>query len=320
MDVSFLTPIDALFALAAAVPLLALVVTERRSTRIRAALSVAAPRRRGFVPVVVALVLLPALVGAAATQPVVVRQQLVPERTDTQAFFVFDTSTSMSARAAPAAPTRLERAKREALRLRRALTDVPVGVAVMTDRTLPTLMPTTDAALFARTVAQSVGINRPPPSQRYPGRATTLEALLPVATSRFYSRGVTHRLLVVFTDGESSPLSSTLRYTVQLDALPSPLIVHVWSPREQIFVRGRADRGYVPDPTSGRALATFARLAHGRTFGENQIGQAAAALRDAAGHGPTTTAVSAYVRIPLAPWFALAGVLPLGFLLWRRNR
>ena len=225
----------------------------------------------------------------------------------------------MSARTAPGAPTRLERAKQEALVLRRALTDVPVGIASMTDRTLPALMPTTDTALFDRTLSQSVGIDRPPPSQPYPGRATTFEALLPLVTARFYSHGVRHRLLVVFTDGESSRLSSTVRYTIQLDQLSSPIFVHVWSPQERIYVRGRADRGYAPDPTSGRALAQFAALAHGRVFDEKQLGQAAAALRAAAGAGASTTAVSAYARIALAPVVVLGGVLPLGFLLWRRN-
>ncbi|HKI91874.1 MAG TPA: hypothetical protein VJ986_06210 [Gaiellaceae bacterium] len=319
MDVSFLAPLDALFGLAAAVPLAALLLTERRSARIRAALSLAGPRRRTFVPVVVSLVLLPALVGVAAAQPVVVRRQLLPERADAQAFFVFDTSKSMSARAAPGAPTRLARAKRDALRLRRALTDVPVGIASMTDRTLPALMPTTDAALFGRTLAQSIGIDRPPPSQPYTGRATTFEALLPLVASHFYSHGVTRRLLVVFTDGESSRLSSTVPYTIQVDQLSSPIFVHVWSRQERIFVHGRPDRGYVSDPSSGRSLARFARLAHGRVFEESQIGQAAAALHAAAGRGATTTAVSAYARIALAPWFVLGGVLPLAFLFWRRN-
>jgi hypothetical protein len=29
--------------------------------------------------------------------------------------------------------------------------------------------------------------------------------------------------------------------------------------------------------------------------------------------------VNAYARISLAPWFALGGLLPLGFLFYRRN-
>ena len=33
----------------------------------------------------------------------------------------------------------------------------------------------------------------------------------------------------------------------------------------------------------------------------------------------TQKQVDAYARVPLAPWFVLAGILPLAFLLWRRN-
>ena len=163
--VSFLTPLGALFVVAAAIPLVALAVTERRTARIRRLFAVAGPGRRAVVPVVVALVLLPALVGIAAAQPIVVHKTFLSERADAEAFFVLDTSLSMNARPAPGEPSRLQRAKREALRLRNRLTDVPVGIASMTDRTLPELMPTTDPALFSRTLAASVGIDSPPPSQ-----------------------------------------------------------------------------------------------------------------------------------------------------------
>jgi hypothetical protein len=90
--VSFLTPLDALFALAVALPLAALVATERRSGRIRRALALPAPRRLAAVPVGVALIALTSLVAVAAAQPIVVRQRLVNERADAQVFFVFDTS------------------------------------------------------------------------------------------------------------------------------------------------------------------------------------------------------------------------------------
>jgi hypothetical protein len=318
MGLSFLTPLDALFALAAVVPLAALVAFERRSSEVRRSLALPRPPRRALVPVVVALVLLPGLVAAAAAQPVVIRQKLLQERVDAQAFFVFDTSRSMAARA-PGGPTRLARAKREALRLRALLGDIPVGIASMTDRTLPNLMPTTDSALFARTVAQSVAVNRPPPSQRYPNRATTLQALLPLGQAHYFAPGVRHRLLVVFTDGESAQLPSTLRYSLQQTPLPQPMFVHVWAPDERIVVRGRVDERYVPDASSGEALAAFAELAHGRVFGERDMGALAATLHAAAGKASATTQVEAHARIALAPWFLLAGVVPLGLLLWRRN-
>jgi len=318
MDVSFLTPMDAIVALAAIVPLGALFLAWRRGAELRAVFSLSAPRARTIAPVVVSLALLPALLGVAAAQPVVIRQRQLSQRSDAQAYFVFDTSLSMSARAGVGAPSRLARAKAEAMHIIPRLGDLPVGLAAMTDRTLPILLPTTDLGLIDRALTESVGINEPPPSQRYPSRATTLQALLPIGGSHFYSPGVRHRILVVFTDGESSRLPAS--YTVaSAGPVVPPLFVHIWAADEHVYVHGRVDRRYRPDPTSGFLLTRFASLTHGRVFGENQIGQLAAAIHASAGAATTRTKVQEYSRVALAPWVVLAGFLPLGFLLWRRN-
>jgi hypothetical protein len=170
--VSFLTPTAALFALAVVVPLGALFLTERRAQQVRQVLRVAAGPRALW-PVVLALVLLPMLVAVAAAQPVVVRPQNVSERADAQAFVLFDTSLSMQAAPGLHDADRLARAKAIATRLERALPDVPFGIATMTDRSLPNLMPTVDQTVFDRTVDQAVAIDSPPPSQPHQGRATT---------------------------------------------------------------------------------------------------------------------------------------------------
>lgn len=319
MDVSFLTPLGALFALAAIVPVGALALSLRRAAGIRRALSLPAPRPRTVVPVVVALALLPALVGVAAAQPVVIRQHPLAQRADAEVFVVFDTSLSMSARPAPRAPSRLARAKREAQRLVQSLGDIPVGIASMTDRTLPNLLPTADLGLVRRTITQSVGINRPPPSRRYQDRATTLQALVSIGDAHFFDPGVEHRILVVFTDGESSQLPSDFDLVVRREQLVPPFFVHVWSGDEHVFVHGRVDTRYTPDPSSQASLEHFAALAHGRVFGEQQIGSVAAAIRAAAGKATARTTVQEYSRVALAPWFVLAGIVPLGFLLYRRN-
>ena len=318
--VSFLTPLDALFGLAAAVPLAALLVTERRSHWIRRLLALPGPGRRAVVPSAVALLVLPVLVGVAAAQPVVVHEKLVSERADAQAFFVFDTSLSMQASAGPGQPTRLDRAKQLAVRLRAALPDLPIGLASMTDRTLPNLMPTTDVTLFARTIDQSVGVDEPPPSQVYKGRATTFMALVPLVESHFFAPSVTRRLLVVFTDGESSQISPVLQLTLQRRV--EPLFVHVWSRGELIYDRDHGrhpDPIYQSDPTSAAALERLATITGGHAYAETQISQVAHAARDAVGFASTRTRIDSYARISLAPWFVLGGVLPLGFLLYRRN-
>jgi hypothetical protein len=317
--VSFLTPIAALFALAVALPLAAFLAVERRSGRIRRLLALPPPRRRAVLPVAIALILLTSLVAVAAAQPVVVRQKLVSERADAQAFFLFDTSMSMRASAGPGKPTRLARAKRIALHLRAQLLDVPVGIASMTDRSLPNLMPTTDDALFTRTLMQSVAVNRPPPSQVYHGRATTFQALVPLVESHFYAQGVQRRLLVVFTDGESSTVSPFLNIT--LHRRVTPVFVHVWADGERIYgPGGKADPKYVSDAGSAAALDRLAMLTGDRhSFTEHDAGKVARIAREAVGFAGTRTHIDAYARVALAPWFVLAGVVPLAFLLWRRN-
>lgn len=317
--VSFLTPLDGLFVLVAAVPLGALLVTERRSGRIRRAFGLLDPSRVTLAPVALSLVLLPALVAIAATQPVVVHQHLVNDRADAQAFYIFDTSLSMQASSGPGKPSRLARAKRLALRLRATMPDVPTGIASMTDRALPNLMPTTDARLFERTLGESVAIDTPPPSQPYQGRATEFQALAPVVAANFFPPTVARKLVVVFTDGEAQPISPILGLTLQRRV--APIYVHVWAPGELLYDRRRrkADPRYVADPASTQALAELARLTSGQAFSEDQLSKIARASRNAVGYGGTVTHVDAYARVALAPWFVLGGVLPLGFLFWRRN-
>ncbi len=289
LGVSFLTPLDGLFVLAAALPLGALLLTERRAARILRLLSVVGHRRRAVVPVVAALMALSALVAVAAAQPVVVRQQLVSERADAQAFVLFDTSLSMRASAGPGQPSRLQRAKRMAIRLQRSLSDVPFGIASMTDRSLPNLMPTTDQVLFARTARQSVAIDQPPPSQQYKDR-----------------------------DGESSPLSPLFKLTLQRRV--TTVFVHVWEPGERIYNHGKPDPRYVSDPTSMAALSEVAQLTGApRAFSEGETSAIVSAARSAVGRAGTRTHIDAYARIALAPWFVLGCIVPLAFLLWRRN-
>lgn len=315
--VSFLTPVAALFGLAVVVPLGALFLTERRAKQVRQVLRVAAGPRALW-PVVIALVLLPMLVAVAAAQPIVIRPRSVSERADAQAFVLFDTSLSMQAASGPHAADRLARAKAIAMRLERALPDVPFGIATMTDRSLPNLMPTVDQTVFDRTVQQAVAIDSPPPSQPHQGRATTFDALAPMVQSNFYSQGVQRRLLVVFTDGESVKVSPLLK--LELQRRVTPVYVHVWQDGEQIYkANGKPDRRYSSDPASGPQLDQMAKLTDGKMFSEHDFGGIAHAARDAVGRAQSHTVVSSYARVPLAPWFILAAIPPLAFLLWRRN-
>ena len=301
------------------IPLAALWLAQRRIEQLRRLFSLAPAHRRELVGVAAALVLLPALLGVAAAQPVVIRHKSLGVRSDVQAFFVFDTSLSMSAREGAHGPTRLERAKREAREVLPKLGDIPVGLATMTDRVLPDLMPTPNLAVILRTLDQSVGIDRPPPTQVYKGRATTFQALFPIPMANFYSPGVRHRILVVYTDGEDAPFRSAVDFDLARAMTVHPLFVHVWAPTDRIYVHGRVSPRYRPDPTSGSVLARFTAAAHGQVFAEDDPNGLVRAIRDEAGSSSARTTVVGYARVALAPWFVLAGIVPLGFLLYRRN-
>jgi hypothetical protein len=97
------------------------------------------------------------------------------------------------------------------------------------------------------------------------------------------------------------------------------VFVHVWEPGEHIYNKGKVDPRYFADPASAAALATVAKITGARLFSERDTGAVARAARDAVGRAGTRTHIDAYARVALAPWLVLGGVLPLGFLLWRRN-
>jgi hypothetical protein len=301
------------------VPLAALWLAQADMRRVRNLFSLTHPRRRELAGVIAALALLPILLGVAAAQPVVVHHHSLGVRSDAQAFFVFDTSLSMSARQGPDGPSRLARAKQEAAEVIPKLGDIPVGLATMTDRVLPDLMPTPNFALALNTLQESVGIDRPPPTQRYHGRATTFQALFPIGNSNFFSPGVRHQILVVYTDGEDAPFRSVVDFELARAMTIHPLFVHVWGPTERIYVHGRIDPDYRPDPTSGPVLRRFAAAARGQVFSEDDSHGLVQAIRDEAGSSSARTTIVGYARVALAPWFVLAGVVPLAFLLYRRN-
>ncbi len=197
------------------------------------------------------------------------------------------------------------------------MSDVPFGIASMTDRSLPLIMPTTDRTLFERTIRQSLAVDQPPPSQLYKDRATTFDALIPLVGSHFYTDGVQRRLLVVYTDGESAKISALFKLTLQRRV--TPVFVHVWQSGERIYNKGRADPRYFADPASSAALATVAKITGARVFPEGDTGAVVQAARKAVGRAGTRTHIDAYARVALAPWLVLGGFVPLGFLLWRRN-
>lgn len=319
MEIGFLTPLGALFALAALLPLAVLVLRERRARRVRAVLGLLQPGRRPLVPLAAALAAVAGLLALAATQPVVETERTVRERTDAEAFVVLDVSRSMLAAADARAPTRLDRAKQLAEELRRRLPQVPVGVVSLTDRVLPHLFPTVDNTVFVATVQDAIGIERPPPALFFSTRATRLDALVAIPQRGFFSRTARKRLLIVLTDGESQDISADLRGAYARRPRIETFFVHLWDADEAIYETGVAERGYQPDLSSGRVLANLSSLVGGQVFGERDGDELVAAAQAFFGSGATRERVISGERRALMPYATLAVLLPLGFVLLRRN-
>src|SRR5262245_52278346 len=98
MAIHFLTPLAAVVAVVAALPILGAAVRERRDGRARIALALPAPRLALRSETAVYSVAAVLALAAAASQPALSLKRPVLARRDSQAYFIFDTSRSMLAR------------------------------------------------------------------------------------------------------------------------------------------------------------------------------------------------------------------------------
>ena len=319
MNLTFLTPLAGLVVLTAAVPLLVHVLRQRRLDRARSTLGLAVPGLRARFPLLAALAAVPALLGVAAAQPVVETTRVVPERTDVQAFAVIDVSRSMLASAGPGEPTRFERAQDVAVDVRDALPEVPFGVASLTDRVLPHLFPTTDERVFAATVREALDVESPPPGNYYLTAATSLDALAAIPELNYFPETAKKRVLVVLTDGETRPLEGQLPSAFDREPQVDVVVVRLWDADERIYETGVAEGGYEPDPRTEALLDEAASQMGAQVLPEGDALQAVAAVRRAIGAGETTDVTHEAGRLALMPWIALLSLVPLAFVLLRRN-
>jgi hypothetical protein len=307
---TFLTPLAALAALAALVPLGAWAAGRRRADLVRRSLDLPPPRGRGAARALTGAAAV-ALLGLAAGQPVLTHTARVRERTDAETLFVFDTSRSMAASATAEAPTRLDRAVAAALRLRAAIPDVPSGVATLTDRVLPALLPVADRTSFDLVARRGVAIESPPPAGT-DVRATSFTALKDVAAGGYFKSQTTHKLVVLLTDGESNPVDTgELARSLGPDRGYRFTAVRLWGDDESVYKRdGTPETAYRPDPTGRIALDGLAAALDGRSFEADRLDDAASYLQSAAGTGPTrSTSTASPTRTPLAPYLASLAVL-----------
>jgi hypothetical protein len=315
---SFLSPLGALVAVAVVVPLAAYALLELRARRVSHRLGLEPPPLRTRLGIPGAIAIVAGLLGIAAAQPVISGTRTHSGRSDAQVYVLFDDSRSMLARSAAGAPTRLMRAKSLALQLRHAVSDVPVGIASLTDRVLPHLFPTLDSDVFESTLRDSIGIERPPPAGTE-DLATDYNSLGSAGTNNYYRPDVGKRLLVLFSDGESRFFDEVqLQKDLEKGGV-HVLFVQLWDPNEKIYLqRNNVDPGYRPDPQSRDEARRVAAAGSGEVLGERPdvlIGRAKAYL----GSGRETKVREQRTRVSLGPYVALAALLPLGFVLLRRN-
>jgi von Willebrand factor type A domain len=317
VSISFLTPFAGLVTLAAAVPLVAFVRSEQRAARVREVLRLAPPGGSQRTTVA-AIVVLAALVGIGAAQPVLEETTQQSFRSDVQAFFVLDTSRSMLASTEPGEATRFERARDAALRFREGLAAVPVGLASLTDRALPLVFPTANRDTFESTLRLALDVDRPPSSEAEDVRATEFGALASVGERNFF-RGAKRRLAVVFTDAETADFNPRAVANAFAEGNVELIVVRFSRPGERVFGPGGAPEPYEPDPASAASAQLLADEVGGRSFDEDELGDAIDAAQSTVGEGPTVTGTEQPEIQPLAPYVFLAGLLPLAFLLYRRN-
>jgi hypothetical protein len=99
------------------------------------------------------------------------------------------------------------------------------------------------------------------------------------------------------------------------------LFVHIWRPDEALFApTGERDESYKPDPTSASAVRRAAGAVGGLLFADGEGQELAEALQDIVGTGPAEVQGRELRSMQLAPPLTAIAVLPLLFLLVRRNR
>ena len=320
MNLSFLTPEAILLAAGAIIPLALLLDGEQRARIVRIALGLAEPPVSARRITLASVVALPLLLGVAAAQPVLDVESGAEARQDTEVWMVLDISRSMLASRTLEDPTRFDRALAEAKRIRSGLADVPVGLASMTDRVLPHVFPSSDAGVFQAVLDRSVGIDKPPPGT-FNVIATTLGVLTAFANRNLYRPEIDNRVLILFTDAESRPFSSTSVGAVfRRPPGIKTIFVRYGNSGERIFtLDGGAESGYVPVPQAPQILRDLADATGGEAFVEGDVDGVVRAVRSSIGTGETTVSEDDRREIPLAPYAVALAFLPLGLLLWRRN-
>ena len=319
MSVSFLSPLAALVGGLGVLVAWALLVARRRSAATASALGLAGAGRRTAIVDLALIGLVAGLVALAAAQPVVARSEMTYGRDGTEVLVVMDVTRSMLARRAPSEPSRLDRARVIAKRLRNALPDTRVGVASLTDRVLPHLFPTLGTNSFSAVVDRAIGIERPPPDRRA-RRATAFSALGDLGRVAFFRADTQRRIAVVLSDGETVSTDLEELRDRLANGRVATVFVQIWRGDEAVFdERGNRDPAYRPDGTSGRSLRQVAGALDAPVFNEGDTRALIENIRGRLGTGSLVPQGRQLVAHELAPQALVVAFVPLALLLYRRN-
>src|SRR5207247_2007254 len=157
-------------------------------------------------------------------------------------------------------------------------------------------------------------------SDRPASLGTKIGALADLVTGNYFEDAAKKRVVVVFTDGETlKERLSTLPARFK-DGHLRVFFFHYWRPDQRVYnAAGQIIPAYLPDPNTTAVLDGLARSTSSTVFKPGQVGQASAAVRAVIGNGPTRARGRELNSFLLAPYGLLAALLPLGFLLFRRN-
>jgi hypothetical protein len=161
-------------------------------------------------------------------------------------------------------------------------------------------------------------VERPPPFVKE-RNATYFGALTALAAGRYFTATARRRLAILLSDGESRRFQVAAVARALGKAGIDLLVVRLWSPTDAIYIRGRRDRGYAPDPsTTPRPEELAAATAGGHFYRTEEPAAIVREARTLLGTAPVVTSASNRRTVALAPYVVLATILPLGFLLVRR--
>ena len=304
--------------LAVALPLGALAWVERRSDRLRALLGLEDPGLKAKVPDRRLARRDPAApLGrtGAAGDPVHGRAQ---RRTDAELYYVFDVSRSMSAAPSPESPRRFDQALETAERIHQRLANIPSGVATMTDRVVrassrqETARSDRDARRRApcRTAAPA-RVRRRRHRLRLARHACERHVLQPGDEAPGRDRADGRRVASVRLRPAAGGAGRR-----RADGLRRGPPVEQARPR----LAGRLGGQGLPAADSSAArTAQLARATNGKEASPGDIDRVVRTVRSAVGSGPEVDSGQLLRVISLGKWFALLSLVPLGYLLWRRN-